>query len=95
MFGACAPQMRSPPDSGAPSLEVQAPDRVRGRATGVKLTPLGPDLFNGNFPPLVAGAIYFAVAAYDDWRVRGRRFAERPTVLFRFDPMNIEYLEPL
>ncbi|HEX2121241.1 MAG TPA: hypothetical protein VHL59_06320, partial [Thermoanaerobaculia bacterium] len=49
----------------------------------------------GAWPPLAAGAIYFAVAAYDDWRVRGRRFAERPRVLFRFDPIHIEYLEPV
>jgi hypothetical protein len=42
---------------------------------------------------LAAGAIYFAVAAYDDWRVRGARFAERPRVLFGFDPMGIGYLE--
>lgn len=62
--------------------------------TGVAHAPLY-NLFNGSFPPLVAGAIYFAVAACDDWRVRGRRFAERPTVLFRFDPLHIEYLEPL
>jgi hypothetical protein len=34
---------------------------------------------------LVAGAIYYGVAACDDWRVRGRRFAERPTVLFGYD----------
>lgn len=44
---------------------------------------------------LAAGAIYFAVAAFDDWRVRGRRFAERPSVLFRFDPIGLEYLQPL
>ena len=28
---------------------------------------------------LVAGAIYFGIAAFDDWRVRGRKFAERPS----------------
>jgi hypothetical protein len=61
---------------------------------GVAHAPLY-DLLNGAAPPLIAGAIYFAVAAYDDWRVRGRRFAEKPTVLFRFDPMHIEYLEPV
>jgi hypothetical protein len=44
---------------------------------------------------LIAGAIYFAVAAYDDWRVRGRKFAERPSVLFRFDPIGFKYLQPL
>jgi len=47
------------------------------------------------WPALAAGAIYFAVAAYDDWRVRGSKFAARPRVLFRFDPMHIDYLEPL
>jgi hypothetical protein len=49
----------------------------------------------GHWPALTAGAIYFAVAAFDDWRVRGRRFAERPRVLFGFDPMHIDYLDPL
>jgi hypothetical protein len=49
----------------------------------------------GDWPALAAGAIYFAIAAYDDWRVRGRKFAERPRVLFGFDPIGIEYLEPL
>ncbi|MGZ5473470.1 MAG: hypothetical protein ACXW31_08630 [Thermoanaerobaculia bacterium] len=44
---------------------------------------------------LLAGAIYFAVAAYDDWRVRGPKFAERPRVLFRYDAIGIKYLEPL
>ena len=60
------------------------------------VTFAGLDSFTfGTWPPLVAGAIYFAVAAYDDWRVRGRRFAERPRVLFGFDPIHIEYLEPV
>jgi hypothetical protein len=49
----------------------------------------------GSFPPLLAGAIYFAVAAYDDWRVRGKRFAERPRVLFGYDAIGIKYLEPV
>ena len=49
----------------------------------------------GPWPALAAGAIYFAVAAFDDWRVRGRKFAERPRVLFRFDPMHIDHLESL
>lgn len=48
-----------------------------------------PSLFFG------AGAIYFAVAAFDAWRVRGRRFAESPRVLFRFDPIGVTYLESL
>lgn len=42
-----------------------------------------------------AGALYFAVAAFDDWRVRRRRFAERPTVLLRFDPIHYDYLDPV
>ena len=56
-----------------------------------------PDVFGafGTWQPLLAGAIYFAVAAYDDARVRGRKFAENPRVLFRWDPMGIKYLEPL
>jgi len=50
---------------------------------------------NGDRIVLAAGAIYFAVAAFDGWRVRGRAFAERPTVLFRFDPLGVKYLEPM
>jgi hypothetical protein len=50
---------------------------------------------NGYSPALFAGSIYFAVAAYDGWRVRGRTFAEHPAVLFRFDPIQIDYLAPL
>jgi hypothetical protein len=49
----------------------------------------GPAMFLG------AGALYFAIAAFDAWRVRGRKFAETPTVLFRFDPLHITYLDPL
>jgi len=48
-----------------------------------------------SWPQLAAGAIYFAIAAFDDWRVRGRRFAENPRVLFGFDPIHIHYLEPV
>ena len=47
------------------------------------------------WPPLLAGAIYYAVAAFDAWRVRGPRFAERPSVLFRYDAIGITYLPPL
>lgn len=46
-------------------------------------------------PMLVAGAIYFAIAAYDEWRVRQPRFAERPRTLFRYDVLGIDYLAPL
>lgn len=63
---------------------------VAGAVTGrFELMSAGP------WPTLAAGAIYFAVAAFDDWRVRGRKFAERPRVLFRFDPMHIDYLDPM
>lgn len=41
------------------------------------------------WPGYIAGAIYFAIAAFDEWRVRGRRFAERPRVLFGFDALGI------
>ena len=34
-----------------------------------------------SWPQLAAGALYFTIAAFDDWRVRGRRFAENPRVL--------------
>jgi hypothetical protein len=47
------------------------------------------------WPFLTAGAIYFAVAAYDEVRVRGRRFAAAPCVLFRWDAIDIKYLDPL
>ncbi|MEA2489674.1 MAG: hypothetical protein QOH21_1466, partial [Acidobacteriota bacterium] len=47
------------------------------------------DLVNGAWVLLSAGAIYFGVAAFDDWRVRGRRFAEGPSVLFGFDMIHL------
>lgn len=49
----------------------------------------------GSWPTFAAGAIYFGIAAFDDWRVRGKKFAEKPRVLFRFDPIGIDYLAPL
>ena len=55
----------------------------------------GPVRTIGLWPYLTAGALYFAIAAYDDVRVRGRRFAEKPRVLFRYDVLDIEYLSPL
>jgi len=64
---------------------------LAGLMTLLMLTGVATD----GWPPLAAGAIYFAVAAFDDWRVRGRKFAERPRVLFRFDPMHIDYLDSL
>ncbi len=51
--------------------------------------------FGATWPMLAAGAIYFAIAAYDDARVRGPRFAENPRVLFRYDVLGTKYLEPL
>jgi len=48
-----------------------------------------------SWPPLAAGAIYFAIAAFDDWRVRGRRFAENPRVLFGYEILRIRQLDPL
>ena len=61
------------------------------------LGAIWPDTFPpiGNWQPLAAGAVYFAVAAYDDARVRGRKFAENPRVLFGWDPLGIKYLEAL
>lgn len=53
------------------------------------------EFFSSGAPILISGAIYFAVAAFDNWRVRGAKFAEKPTVLFRFDPLHITYLDPL
>lgn len=49
----------------------------------------------GPMVPFMAGALYFAVAAYDDWRVRGRSFAKRPRVLFGYDAIGIDYLAPV
>jgi hypothetical protein len=44
---------------------------------------------------MFAGALYFAIATYDAWRVRGAKFAEKPRVLFRWDPIGIDYLAPV
>lgn len=49
----------------------------------------------GEWAVLAAGALYFGIAAYDDARVRRPKFAERPRVLFRYDVLHIDYLEPL
>ncbi len=49
----------------------------------------------GPMVPMLAGALYFAIAAFDDWRVRGRKFARRPRVLFRYDVIGIDYLAPV
>ena len=49
----------------------------------------------GSWPLMLIGAVYFTVAAFDDWRVRGPAFAEYPRVLFRFDPIGITYLDPM
>ncbi|HKR63943.1 MAG TPA: hypothetical protein VJZ00_09440 [Thermoanaerobaculia bacterium] len=43
-----------------------------------------------SWPPLAAGAVYFAIAAFDDWRVRGRRFAENPRTLFGYEVLRIK-----
>lgn len=48
-----------------------------------------------SWPALAAGALYFTIAAFDDWRVRGRRFAERPRVLFGREVLRIEQLDPM
>ena len=53
------------------------------------------DLPMAGWLPFAAGALYYGMATYDAYRVRGRKFAEKPTVLLRFDPIHIEYLEPL
>jgi hypothetical protein len=42
-----------------------------------------------------AGAVYFAIAAYDDWRVRRPAFEKRPKVLFRYEVLRIHHLDPL
>lgn len=48
-----------------------------------------------SWPTLAAGALYFAIAAFDDWRVRGRRFAENPRVLFGYEILRIRDLDPI
>lgn len=48
-----------------------------------------------SWPQLAAGALYFAIAAFDDWRVRGRRFAGKPRVLFGYEVLRIRQLDPL
>lgn len=47
-----------------------------------------------SWPQLAAGAVYFAIAAFDDWRVRGRRFAEHPRTLFGYEVLPIQQLDP-
>lgn len=49
----------------------------------------------GMWPVLAAGALYFGIAAYDDFRVRQKKFAESPRVLFRYDVLGIDYLDPV
>lgn len=44
---------------------------------------------------LAAASLYFAVAAFDEWRVRGARFAERPSTLFPYDVLGMKFLDPL
>jgi hypothetical protein len=51
--------------------------------------------WSGGWVFFAAGALYFAIAAFDEWRVRGARFARNPRVLFGFDPIHIKYLEPV
>ena len=52
-------------------------------------------LLTSEWPVLLAGAIYFGIAAYDDARVRRPAFAEKPTVLFRYDVLGVKHLDPL
>lgn len=42
-----------------------------------------------SWPQLAAGAVYFGIAAIDDWRVRGRRFAENPRALFGWELLRV------
>lgn len=68
--------------------------------TGIALTALMLILSfvlddTGRWLVLGTGALYFAIAAWDDYRVRLPRFAEKPRVLFGYDVLQIEYLDPL
>ena len=56
--------------------------------TGAFVTDVESALRSG-WPIWAAGAIYFAVAAFDEWRVGGPRFAARPRVLFGIDALGI------
>ena len=47
-----------------------------------------------SWPVHAAAAVYFAVAAFDDWRVRGRRFAGNPRALFGCEVLRIRQLDP-
>ena len=40
-------------------------------------------------------SLYFAIAAYDDRRVRRPAFAKNPTVLFGFDVIHFKHMDPL
>jgi hypothetical protein len=51
------------------------------------------DLLENVTLALPAGAIYFAIAAWDNHRVRGARFAAAPTVMFGYDVLGIRKLE--
>jgi len=53
------------------------------------------DFLAGAWVFLSLGCIYFGIAAFDSSRVRGRAFAARPSVLFGYDLLGIEYLEPV
>jgi len=53
------------------------------------------DFFAGSWLFLVLGAIYFGIAAFDKRRVGGSKFAESPSVLFRYDLIGIDYLDPV
>jgi hypothetical protein len=61
---------------------------------GFAYAPLGAlNLAGSNLSILVAGFIYFAVAAYDDWRVRTKAFANHPTRLFSRKRLSTEELD--
>jgi O-antigen/teichoic acid export membrane protein len=47
-----------------------------------------------SWPVHAAAAVYFAMAAFDDWRVRGRRFAGNPRALLGCDVLRIRQLDP-
>jgi hypothetical protein len=51
------------------------------------------NISGSNMPIIAAGAVYFAIAAFDDWRVRRAPFARRPTVLFTRKRVALEELD--
>ena len=64
-----------------------------GAVTLLQLAGAAMNISGSDMPILAAGAIYFAIAAFDDWRVRRASFAKRPTMLFTRKRLAFEELD--